>query len=119
MERFDTNAILNWEQAILFVVVFVVCAIGAYSKDVLDTFTKKNEKIQTKIILLSSLLVSIIIWSFAESIIGKVGIKPFFSVILILGMVSYEISIKLTSISGIKQLLRDFRDFKEYVSRKK
>lgn len=105
------SAVFNLEQLIIFFVIFFICSVGAIAKDVLDGF-KGKVRINVKVILLSSLVVSILIWSVSDYALDRINLKLFFGLTVIFGMLSYEITNKLTSINGIKSLIEDYREFK-------
>lgn len=105
------SEVFNLEQLIVFVVIFFICSVGAIARDVFDGF-KGKVRINVKVILLSSLVVSILLWCTSDFFLDRIDLKLFFGLTVILGMLSYEITGKLTSINGIKSLIKDYIDFK-------
>jgi glucose-6-phosphate-specific signal transduction histidine kinase len=97
------SEVFNLQQLIIFVVIFTICTVGAIAKDVFDGFRGK---------LLSSLVVSILLWSSSEWFLSKMDLKLFFGVTVLLGMLSYEITGRLTSIDGLKTLIKDWKEFR-------
>jgi uncharacterized membrane-anchored protein len=106
--------VFNLQQLIMFLVIFSICIVGAVAKDVMDGFAGKV-RIQLKAIILSALVLSILIWSVSDWVLNKLGIsiKVFFGVTVILGMLSYEITSKLTTIDGVKSLLDDYMEYRK------
>jgi hypothetical protein len=98
----------------MFMIIFVICTVGAVAKDVFDGFNGKV-KIELKVIILSSLVVSILLWSISDWILNKIGIsiKVFFGITVLLGMLSYEIMGKLTTIDGVKSLIDDYLEYRD------
>lgn len=92
--------VLTIEQLIVFAVILVLCIIGSYAKDTIDTFTGKSEKILLKVIIISSLLVSILVWSFSEMIIDSIGFKPLLALSLVAGIISYDVALRLVNLSA-------------------
>lgn len=113
------SEVFNFQQLIMFMVILAICTVGAVAKDVMDGFAGKV-RIQLKAIILSALVLSILIWSISDWILNKLGIsiKVFFGVTVVLGMLSYEITSKLTTIDGVKSLIDDYLEYRKKAKRK-
>lgn len=111
MNSLNFSGVFNLQQLIMFILILVICSVGAITKDMFDGFRGKI-KINLKVILLSSLVVSILLWSVSDWILKQLDLKLFLGLTIILGMLSYEITSKLTTIDGIKSLIKDYKDFK-------
>jgi len=65
------------EDLVLFIYTFVFCFLGAFSKDMLDTFLDNNIKVLISKVLISSLAVTVILYGTSEYLMNRLSYKTF------------------------------------------
>ncbi|MCC5911438.1 MAG: hypothetical protein JJT76_13465 [Clostridiaceae bacterium] len=93
------------EECLFFIFIYLLCFLGALSKDVVDTFLEKIEEILIIKIIISSLAVAILLYGFSDSLLDKFSLKPFITVCYTMGLVSFEVLVKYSNIKDIRDLV--------------
>ena len=97
--------LVSQEDLLLFIYIYVFCFLGAFSKDMLDTFLDKIPKVLIFKVLISSLAVAILLYGLSEYVISKISYRPFSAVCYIFGIVSFEAMTRYNSIKDIGSLI--------------
>ena len=108
--------IITTEDVLLFAYIYVFCFLGAFSKDMLDTFLDKIPKVLIFKVLVSSLAVAILLYGASEYMLSKISYKPFAAICYISGIVSFE---GMTKYNNIKEILELINEFKIWLKDKK
>ena len=98
----------------LFIFIYFFCFIGAFSKDLLDTFLNKTSDILIIKILLSSLFISVMIYGFSEWALSRISYRTLTALCYTSGLVSFELFAKYNNTEEFVKLFercRKFRDF--------
>ncbi len=98
----------------LFIFIYFFCFIGAFSKDLLDTFLNKTSDILIIKILLSSLFISVMIYGFSEWALSRISYRTLTALCYTSGLVSFELFAKYNNTEEFVKLFercREFRDF--------
>jgi len=90
----------------LFVYIYVFCFLGAFSKDMLDTFLEKIPKVLILKVLISSLSVAVLLYGLSEYLLEKLSFKFLSAICFVLGILSFEGITKYSSIKDIQALVR-------------
>jgi len=102
------------EDILLFIYIYLFCFLGAFSKDMLDTFLDKIPKVLILKVLTSSLSVAILLYGVSEYLLNKISYRPFTAVCYILGIVSFEGLVRYSSIKAIGSLIETIYKIKSY-----
>ena len=100
------------EDFLLFIYIYVFCFLGAFSKDMLDTFLDKISRVLIFKVLTSSFAVTILVYGLSEYLLSKISYRSFTTVCYILGIVSFEIMIKYSSAKEILEIIEDFKKWR-------
>jgi len=84
----------------------VFCFLGAFSKDMLDTFLDKIPKVLIFKVLVSSLAVAILLYGFSEYLLEKLSFKMLTSICYVFGIVSFEVMVRYSNINDIYTLIK-------------
>ena len=98
----------------LFIFIYFFCFIGAFSKDLLDTFLNKTSDILIIKILLSSFFISVMIYGFSEWALSRISYRTLTALCYTSGLVSFELFAKYNNTEEFVKLFercRKFRDF--------
>jgi len=98
--------LVSLDDLILFIYIYLFCFLGAFSKDILDTFLDKISRVLIFKVITSSLAVAILLYGFSEYLLSKISYRPFTSVCYILGIVSFEVMVRYSSIKDIGILIK-------------
>jgi len=97
--------LVNLDDIILFIYIYLFCFLGAFSKDMLDTFLDKISKVLIFKVITSSLAVAILLYGSSEYLLCKISYRPFTALCYIFGIISFECLAKYNSIQEIRTLL--------------
>jgi len=111
--------LVSQEDLLLFIYIYVFCFLGAFSKDMLDTFLEKIQKVLIFKVLISSLAVTILIYGLSEYLLIKMSYRPFTAVCYIFGIISFECMTRYNSIQEIGALLEAIYKIKNDKNRDK
>ena len=92
----------------LFFVILSLTLIGSFVKDIFTRSTRKPKIWKT---YSAALVVSILIFSFSEWIFKYFPGRTFLAVCIVSGLISVEITSRLTTIDGIKKFISDLIEF--------
>lgn len=95
----------------LFLVILSLTILGSYVKDIFSPRKNRTSKLRYGMTYSSAVVVAILIFAWSDMLMRYFSGKKFLAVCVLGGLVSVEITQKLTTISGIKRFLRDFLDF--------
>lgn len=101
--------LITIEDVLLFAYIYVFCFLGAFSKDMLDTFLDKIPKVLILKVLISSLSVAILLYGFSEHILEKLSFKVLTSICYIFGILSFECMEKYSNIREVLELVDEFK----------
>lgn len=104
LNRIDINTILE------FLITFIICLIGSSIKDIYNTMTNKNTKVNILKIIISSIMSSIVVFSFSEHIYKTLNPRMYFLICTIIGTLGFEI---IGIVSNIKNWFKVLYKFKE------
>jgi len=111
--------LVSLDDIILFVYIYLFCFLGAFSKDMLDTFLEKISKVLIFKVLISALAVAILSYGASEYLLDKLSFKPFTALCYILGIVSFEVFVKYSNIKNISSLIKEIYSIKYNKSKDK
>ncbi|QUH18950.1 hypothetical protein [Alkaliphilus sp. B6464] len=97
--------LVSVEDILLFAYIYLFYFLGAFSKDMLDTFLDKIPKVLIFKVLTSSFAVSILLYGRSEYLLNKLSYRPFTAVCYVLGIVSFEGMVKYNNIKDIGSLI--------------
>ena len=98
----------------LFIFIYFFCFLGAFSKDLLDTFLNKTSDILVIKILLSALFISIMIYGFSEWILGKLSYRILTALCYASGLISFELLAKYNNTKEFARLIERYREFRNF-----
>ena len=98
----------------LFIFIYFFCFLGAFSKDLLDTFLNKTSDILIIKILLSSLFISIMIYGFSEWALAKLSYRVLTALCYASGLVSFELFAKYNNTEEFVKLIERCKEFREF-----
>ncbi|MGI6427286.1 MAG: hypothetical protein ACOX0L_06800 [Natronincolaceae bacterium] len=98
----------------LFCFIYFFCFLGAFSKDLLDTFLNKTPNILIVKILLSAFFMSIIIYGFSEWILVRLPYRFFTALCYTSGLVSFELFAKYNNTEEFANLIKKYEKFRDY-----
>ena len=106
MQQSTISYDLVLEQSLFFLVILVVCFIGAYAKDTFDTITGKSSDIQYRKVVFSSLVVAIIMWGFQDLLSSRLGgFKQLVAMAVFMGLISYDLTTRLSEWEVVRKVL--------------
>ena len=88
-----------------FICIFVCCCLGSLIKDMYNTTTGKETKVKLIRIAISTIVSSILIFSFEDILLKTVSVKILIFISFIAGLVGFELASKLTSLENILKIL--------------
>ncbi|ABW18671.1 hypothetical protein [Alkaliphilus oremlandii] len=97
--------LVTQEDLLLFIYIYVFSFLGAFSKDMLDTFLEKIPKVLIFKVLTSSLAVTILLYGASEYLLNKISYKPFTAICYIFGIISFELMVRYSNIKNIKTFI--------------
>lgn len=101
--------LVSQDDFLLFIYIYVFCFLGAFSKDMLDTFLEKIPKVLIFKVLTSSLAAAFLLYGLSEFLLSKIPYRPFTAVCYISGIVSFEGMAKYDNIKEILELINEFK----------
>lgn len=104
--------LISQEELLLLAYIYVFCFLGAFSKDMLDTFLEKIPKVLIFKVLTSSLTVAILLYGLSEYILNKISYRSFTALCYIFGIISFEILVKYSSIKNINSIIKIIYEIK-------
>ncbi len=105
--------LITTEDLLLFIYIYIFCFLGAFSKDMLDTFLDKIPKVLIFKVLTSSLAVTILLYGTSEYLLVKIYYKSFTAISYILGIVSFELMVHYSNIKNIKTFIGEIYRIKK------
>ncbi|ABR47083.1 hypothetical protein Amet_0858 [Alkaliphilus metalliredigens QYMF] len=90
-----------------FIFIYLFCFLGALSKDLVDTFLEKAEDILILKIIISSLAVTILLYGFSDRLLNTLSFKPFTALCYTMGLISFEVLVKYSSMKNIGGLVEE------------
>ncbi|SET46019.1 hypothetical protein SAMN05660297_02466 [Natronincola peptidivorans] len=96
------------EDVTLFAYIYLFCFLGAYSKDVVDTFLEKTTEVLILKVLTSSLAVAVLLYGASEYLLNKLSYRPFTAVCYTLGLVSFEVVVRYSNLQEVLDLIQEF-----------
>jgi len=97
--------VVTIDDIILFIYIYIFCFLGAFSKDMLDSFLEKIPKILIFKVLISSLTATTLIYGLSEYLLNKISYRPLTALCYIFGIVSFEGMVRYSSIKDIGSLM--------------
>jgi len=97
--------LVSLDDLVLFTYIYLFCFLGAFSKDMLDTFLEKTSKVLIFKVLISSLAVAILLYGSSEYLLNKLSYRLFTSICYVFGIVSFEGMTRYSSIKDIRTLI--------------
>jgi hypothetical protein len=94
----------------LFLLILSVTLIGSFVKAIFTPKTKRT--VSLRMVYASSFVVSILLFSSSTFIFKYFPGRSFLGVCIVAGLVSVEITTRLTTIEGIKNFIDEFIAFK-------
>ena len=98
----------------LFIFIYFFCFIGAFSKDLLDTFLNKTSDILIIKILLSSFFISVMIYGFSEWALSRISYRTLTALCYTSGLVSFELFAKYNNTEEFVKLFERYRKFRDF-----
>ncbi len=98
----------------LFFFIYFFCFLGAFSKDLLDTFLNKTSNILIVKILLSAFFISIVIYGFSEWILIRFSYRFFTALCYTSGLISFELFAKYNNTEEFTNLIKKYEKFKDF-----
>ncbi|SET58577.1 hypothetical protein SAMN05660297_02833 [Natronincola peptidivorans] len=99
------------EDVTLFAYIYLFCFLGAYSKDVVDTFLEKISEVLILKVLTSSLAVAILLYGASGYLLNKLSYRPFTAVCYTLGLISFEVVVRYSSMQEIFEVMEEYKRF--------
>ena len=93
------------EMALPLLFYFAVGTLGAFTKDLYETMTKKSEKIRLGEILVGGVVATIICYGLSDTWFKDFTLNTMFLVTFTIGVLGFEIFGNMTNISKIRNLL--------------
>jgi len=106
--------VVSLDDIIIFIYIYIFCFLGAFSKDMLDTFLDKIPKVLIFKVITSSLAVAILLYGSSEYLLSKISYRPFTAICYIFGIVSFESMVRYSSIKNICTLIKEIYEIKYY-----
>lgn len=103
MDLMTTDALIELSLQVLF--YFIVGTLGAFTKDMYETMTKKIEKIRLGEVLVGGIVATIICYGLSDTWFKDFSLNTLFLVTFILGVLGFEIFGNMTNIANIRNLL--------------
>ncbi|ABR48294.1 hypothetical protein Amet_2135 [Alkaliphilus metalliredigens QYMF] len=94
-------------ELIFFIFIYLFCFLGALSKDLVDTFLNKIQEILFIKIMISSLAVTILLYGFSDKLLASISLKLFIALCYTMGLISFEVLVKYSSIKEIGALVEE------------
>ncbi|SDL23116.1 hypothetical protein [Natronincola ferrireducens] len=96
------------EDFTLFAFIYLFCFLGAFSKDMIDTFSEKTTEVLIIKVLISSLAVAILLYGTSEYLLDRFSYRFFTTLCYTLGLVSFEVLVRYSSAASFLELLDEF-----------
>ena len=103
MGAITSEALIEMALPLLF--YFAVGTLGAFTKDLYETMSKKIEKIRLGEILIGGVVTAIICLGLSESLFKDFSLNTMFLVTFVIGVLGFEIFGNMTNIAKIRNLL--------------
>lgn len=103
---------LSLDDLTLFAYIFLFSFLGAFSKDMLDTFLDRTLEILIGKVLISSFAVSVLIYGASEHILKRLSYRPFTALCYTLGLISFEVMVRYSNMKDILNLIKDFKKWR-------
>lgn len=84
---------------------FAVGTLGAFTKDLYETMTKRIEKIRLGEVLVGGVITTIICYGLADSLFKDYSVNTMFLITFIIGVLGFEIFGNMTNIAKIRSFL--------------
>ncbi|MCC5910915.1 MAG: hypothetical protein JJT76_10815 [Clostridiaceae bacterium] len=91
-----------------FIFIYLLCFLGALSKDLVDTFLERIEEILIIKIIVSSLAVAILLYGFSDGLLERFSPKLFIALCYTMGLISFEVLVKYSNMKDIRNLVDTF-----------
>lgn len=105
LNQIETQTFISGMMDFLFILVF--CLVGSIVKDTYNILTDKDYKVQIKKILVSTIVSSIVIFSFSDYLLEKMSWKLFILPCFIGGTVGFELIGKISNLKFWLKFLID------------
>lgn len=96
LNQIETQTFISGMMDFLFILVF--CLVGSIVKDTYNILTDKDYKVQIQKILVSTIVSSIVIFSFSDYLLEKMSWKLFILPCFIGGTVGFELIGKISNL---------------------
>lgn len=93
--------LISLEDLTLFAFIYLFCFLGAFSKDMIHTFSEKTTEVLIIKVLTSSLAVAIFLYGTSEYLLDKFSYRLFTVVCYSLGLISFEVVVKYSTIESV------------------
>ncbi len=103
MDTFTTEALMELSLNVLF--YFIVGTLGAFTKDLYETMTKKIEKIRLGEVLVGGIVATIICYGLSDTWFKNFSLNTMFLITFVIGVLGFEIFGNITNIAKIRNLL--------------
>lgn len=100
------------EDFTLFAFIYLFCFLGAFSKDMIDTFSEKTTEVLIIKVLISSLAVAILLYGTSEYLLDKLSYRFFTTMCYTFGLISFEVIVRYSSLNNILWLVGEFCKWK-------
>lgn len=114
MSTLITSAIL-----INYLCYFILGIAGAFSKDIYDTLTGDCRNIRIKRIVLGGILSAVFMPMLESLVFASFGVQTLLAIGFLLGVMSFELFGKISSIAGIKDIAKDAVEIKSILKERK
>ena len=101
--------LISQEDLLLLGYIYLFCFLGAFSKDMLDTFLEKIPKVLIFKVITSSLAITVLLYGVSEYLLNKISYRPFTALCYISGIVSFEVLVRYSNINEILNLLVEIK----------
>ncbi|MCC5912719.1 MAG: hypothetical protein JJT76_20065 [Clostridiaceae bacterium] len=100
------------EDITLFCYIYFFCFLGAYSKDLVDTFLDKITEVLILKVLISSLGVTILLYGISEYLLERISYRFFTAICYTFGVTSFKVVVKYNNVQEFLLLINEFRKWR-------
>ncbi|MBS4065732.1 MAG: hypothetical protein KGZ74_14325 [Chitinophagaceae bacterium] len=106
--KFKIETFMN-NDITLIILIFSTVLLGSFAKRIFNTIKDTNDYKMSKIYL-SSIVVSLLIFSYTEIILQYIQPRMMIAFCVTAGLVSVELIKKISTLNGLKRFINDFLD---------
>jgi len=101
-----------------FLNVVIPVMLGAYAKELYHITKKEYKRINIQRIIISGVVPAFGLSAFFDKILSKVSYGTLIFLCVVGGMVGMQLFEEMSTLEGIRQLMRDINDFKDFRGKK-